>query len=250
MRGDTVDEGRRQGAHAAREARGGRRRLRRRHGDARARGRARSSPTRSRSCSTACGAKRGQLAAVVTTVQRAELIDRIWERDATVWTGADEAKWLGWLDEPSRMRERVPELLAFADDVADDDFDAIVLLGMGGSSLAPEVLRRTFGSEAFHVLDTTHPDAIRSARGDDRPRAHALHLRVEVGLDARDALAHRLLLGALRQARRVLRRHHRSGLRARADGGGARLPPRVLAASRRSAAATPRSRRSAWCPRR
>jgi glucose-6-phosphate isomerase len=95
-------------------------------------------------------------------VQRAELIDRIWERDATVWTGADEAKWLGWLDEPRRMHERVPELAAFADEVADDDLDAIVLLGMGGSSLAPEVLRRTFGGEAFHVLDTTHPDAIRA----------------------------------------------------------------------------------------
>jgi glucose-6-phosphate isomerase len=95
-------------------------------------------------------------------VQRADLIDRIWERDASVWTGSDEAKWLGWLDEPSRMRERVPELLAFADEVADGGFDAIVLLGMGGSSLAPEVLRRTFRGEAFHVLDTTHPGAIRT----------------------------------------------------------------------------------------
>jgi transaldolase/glucose-6-phosphate isomerase len=95
-------------------------------------------------------------------VQRAELIDRIWARDATVWTGADEAQWLGWLDEPARMREQVPEIVAFADEVADDELDAIVLLGMGGSSLAPEVLRRTFGGESFHVLDTTHPNAIRS----------------------------------------------------------------------------------------
>jgi glucose-6-phosphate isomerase len=95
-------------------------------------------------------------------VQRAELIDRIWARDATVWTGADEAQWLGWLDEPARMRERVPEIVAFADEVADDELDAVVLLGMGGSSLAPEVLRRTFGGESFHVLDTTHPNAIRS----------------------------------------------------------------------------------------
>src|SRR3954466_6459970 len=95
-------------------------------------------------------------------VQRAELIDRIWERDATVWTGADEAKWLGWLDEARRMHERVPQLVGFAEEVADDELDAIVLLGMGGSSLAPEVLRRTFGVESFHVLDTTHPEAIRS----------------------------------------------------------------------------------------
>jgi glucose-6-phosphate isomerase len=95
-------------------------------------------------------------------LQRAELIDRIWARDATVWTGADEAQWLGWLDEPARMREQVPEIVAFADEVADDQLDAIVLLGMGGSSLAPEVLRRTFRGESFHVLDTTHPNAIRS----------------------------------------------------------------------------------------
>jgi len=95
-------------------------------------------------------------------MERAELIDRIWQRDPTVWTGADEAKWLGWLDEPKRMRERVSELADFADGVADDALDAIVLLGMGGSSLAPEVLRRTFRSEAFHVLDTTHPAAIRA----------------------------------------------------------------------------------------
>jgi transaldolase / glucose-6-phosphate isomerase len=95
-------------------------------------------------------------------LKRAELIDRIWERDSTVWTGADEAKWLGWLDEPKRMRERVAEIVEFADQVADDGLDAIVLLGMGGSSLAPEVLRRTFRSEAFHVLDTTHPEAIRA----------------------------------------------------------------------------------------
>jgi transaldolase/glucose-6-phosphate isomerase len=95
-------------------------------------------------------------------VDRRELIDRIWERDPTVWTGADEAKWLGWLDEPSRMRERVGDLVEFADAVADEGLDAVVLLGMGGSSLGPEVLCQTFRTEAFHVLDTTHPSAIRA----------------------------------------------------------------------------------------
>jgi transaldolase / glucose-6-phosphate isomerase len=88
----------------------------------------------------------------------AELVERIWAHDPTVWTGADEAQWLGWLDEPLRMRERVDELLAFAAEV---DFDDVVLLGMGGSSLAPLVLARAFGAESFHVLDTTHPAAIR-----------------------------------------------------------------------------------------
>jgi len=93
----------------------------------------------------------------------AELLERIWERDPTVWTGHDEAHWLGWLDEPLRMRERVGELEAFAAR-ARGDADDVVLLGMGGSSLAPEVLRRAFAAERFHVLDTTHPGAIRRLR--------------------------------------------------------------------------------------
>ena len=93
-------------------------------------------------------------------IEPEELVERIWERDPTVWTGHDEAHWLGWLDEPLRMRERVSELAEFAAGVA-ADADDVVLLGMGGSSLAPEVLRRAFERDRFHVLDTTHPKAIR-----------------------------------------------------------------------------------------
>jgi glucose-6-phosphate isomerase len=90
----------------------------------------------------------------------ATLVERIWARDATVWTGKDEGSWLGWLDEPWRMREDLDLLLQLADSVV-DRIDAVVLLGMGGSSLAPEVIKRTFRQETFHVLDTTHPQAIR-----------------------------------------------------------------------------------------
>ncbi len=93
-------------------------------------------------------------------IEPGELVERIWERDPTVWTGSDEAQWLGWLDEPLRMRERIPEIHAFAHDLP-HEFDNFVLLGMGGSSLAPEVLRLAFGASRFHVLDTTHPQAIR-----------------------------------------------------------------------------------------
>jgi transaldolase/glucose-6-phosphate isomerase len=91
-----------------------------------------------------------------------QIVERIWERDASLWTGGDEASWLGWLDEPIRMLERVDELNELAATV---DFDAAVLLGMGGSSLAPEVMRRLFQVETFHVLDTTHPTAIRRLEG-------------------------------------------------------------------------------------
>ena len=91
-----------------------------------------------------------------------ELVERIWSRDATVWTGGDEDKWLGWLDEPKRMQERIGELEEFAGK-ARTEFTTFVLLGMGGSSLAPEVLKRTFGARDLHVLDTTHPAMIRHA---------------------------------------------------------------------------------------
>jgi transaldolase/glucose-6-phosphate isomerase len=93
------------------------------------------------------------------SVQPAELVERIWARDPTLWTGRDEDHWLGWLDEPLRMRERALELEELA--AATADYTDVVLLGMGGSSLAPEVLRRTFENERLHVLDTTHPAAIR-----------------------------------------------------------------------------------------
>jgi glucose-6-phosphate isomerase len=91
-----------------------------------------------------------------------ELVERIWARDATVWTDSGEAQWLGWLDEPKRMQERVGELREFAGQ-ARASFETFVLLGMGGSSLAPEVLKRTFGAKNLHVLDTTHPAMLRHA---------------------------------------------------------------------------------------
>ena len=95
------------------------------------------------------------------TTERRELVERIWSRDPTVWTAKDEGRWLGWLDEPARRREDVDLLLTLADGVQ-GQIDDVVLLGMGGSSLAPEVLRRAFGGDRLHVLDTTHPQAIRA----------------------------------------------------------------------------------------
>jgi hypothetical protein len=98
----------------------------------------------------------------VAVTSQQELVERIWARDATVWTDSDEDNWLGWLDEPKRMQERVGELQDFAG-AARARFDTFVLLGMGGSSLAPEVLKGTFGVKGLHVLDTTHPAMIRHA---------------------------------------------------------------------------------------
>jgi glucose-6-phosphate isomerase len=94
---------------------------------------------------------------------------RIWQRDATFWGGdaarqTSVANRLGWLDVASRMRERADDLRRFAAQVRDDGFKDAVVLGMGGSSLAPEVLRRSIGASegwpSLHVLDTTDPATI------------------------------------------------------------------------------------------
>ena len=94
----------------------------------------------------------------------ASIVERIWAYDASLWTDSGEDRWLGWLDVVTRARQHVGELNAFAETVTEQFHDA-VLLGMGGSSLAPEVLRRTFNVASFHVLDTTHPQAIRRLEG-------------------------------------------------------------------------------------
>ena len=86
--------------------------------------------------------------------------ERIWGHDASLWTDSGEDRWLGWLDVVTRVRPHLGELTAFAESTS-GRFRDCVLLGMGGSSLAPEVLRRTFEVETFHILDTTHPEAIR-----------------------------------------------------------------------------------------
>lgn len=93
---------------------------------------------------------------------------RIWQKDHTLW-GKDPteiANRLGWLTVTDQMLEQVPALEAFAREVKDAGYQDVVLLGMGGSSLGPEVLRRAFerreGYPRLHVLDSTVPDWIKS----------------------------------------------------------------------------------------
>lgn len=91
-----------------------------------------------------------------------EKIDRIWSKDATVWTGDDEAKWLGWLD---IVGEELADLDKYRDlqtDLATAGFTDILLMGMGGSSLCPEVLAMTFGKANFHILDSTVPAQVKA----------------------------------------------------------------------------------------
>jgi len=104
--------------------------------------------------------------AALDDLRAREAVRRLHARDHVLWQDdpTEVADRLGWLDCPESMRERVPELLAFADACRADGLERAVVLGMGGSSLFPEVLARTFGSrpDRLHlgVLDTTHPAAV------------------------------------------------------------------------------------------
>ncbi|AWM03080.1 bifunctional transaldolase/phosoglucose isomerase [Bradyrhizobium amphicarpaeae] len=91
-------------------------------------------------------------------------IRRLWQRDKSVWTGADEDKWLGWLD--SAAKADVADYEDYANRVKGQKFSDAVVLGMGGSSLGPEVLAETFGKKVgfpkLHVLDSTDPAQVRA----------------------------------------------------------------------------------------
>ena len=93
-------------------------------------------------------------------------MQRLWQGDATLWTGDDEAKWLGWLDIVESQIAHPIELRNLGKEVWSAGFRDILLLGMGGSSLCPEVLRMTFGKIAgypnLHVLDSTDPAQVKA----------------------------------------------------------------------------------------
>src|SRR5438093_983715 len=94
-------------------------------------------------------------------------VRRLWQRDASLWTGADESNWLGWLGITEDEITHSSDLQRVAEDVKKEGFSDILLLGMGGSSLAPEVLAMTFGKidgfPRLHVLDSTDPVQIRAS---------------------------------------------------------------------------------------
>ena len=106
---------------------------------------------------------------ILSGLDDADVIARIWRRDHTVWKNRDEeiSTRLGWLDGPDRAAESADGFESFAREVAADGLTGALLLGMGGSSLASEVLRDVFGTSAgrlkLSILDSTDPDAVRTA---------------------------------------------------------------------------------------
>jgi len=123
----------------------------------------------------ALGEATAEYEAAVERARTEEWVNRLFARDVSLWTsdprvGEGIADRLGWLDAPEHFTEQIAGLEGFGDAVVDEGFETAVVAGMGGSSLAPDVLYRTFGSQegylALRILDSTDPAYV-SATLDD-----------------------------------------------------------------------------------
>lgn len=93
-------------------------------------------------------------------------VRRLWGRDASLWTGKDEAQWLGWLGITNDQLAHIQRLTGVTELARSSGFSHVLLLGMGGSSLCPEVMKQTFGAISgfpeLHVLDSTDPAQVKA----------------------------------------------------------------------------------------
>ena len=109
------------------------------------------------------GAPRAAAEAHVPQLVSDKFASRLFDKDATLWGTSAEPEAsirLGWVDLAETSRPLVPEILKLRDEFAAEGVNRFVLAGMGGSSLAPEVITKTAGVE-LHVLDSTDPDQVR-----------------------------------------------------------------------------------------
>jgi transaldolase / glucose-6-phosphate isomerase len=108
----------------------------------------------------------GAVAASLEDWKKNNKVARLWQKDASLWTGTDESNWLGWLGITEEQLAHIDALKQIAADIKKARFKHALLLGMGGSSLCPEVMRMTFGKIKGHpelrVLDSTDPAQIRA----------------------------------------------------------------------------------------
>ena len=116
------------------------------------------------------GDLQAQVDAALQRADKEKFVERIWKKDATLWKSGDDhkkiiANALGWLRAPEAMQKELDDILTFAEQVR-GEFRDVVVLGMGGSSLCSEVLRRVYGRRdgypALSVLDSTVPEAVRA----------------------------------------------------------------------------------------
>ena len=108
--------------------------------------------------------------AAVADWQSNNKVDRFWKKDPGLWTRDGEEKWMGWIDIVERQQKDIGTFAEFGGDVESGDFSTVLLLGMGGSSLCPEVLAKTFGQQAgfpeMRIVDSTDPAQIMAVRNE------------------------------------------------------------------------------------
>jgi len=108
----------------------------------------------------------GEIRRVASDMEVGAVISRIWRKDATVWKEKDEeiSDRLGWLEAPEKTAGMLPGIDSFVNEVREAEYEHALLMGMGGSSLAPEVFSRVFGTQkgylTLDVLDSTDPEAV------------------------------------------------------------------------------------------
>ena len=124
------------------------------------------------------GADRERIDELVARGRDERWAERLFDHDTSLWTddpdvGANISERLGWLEAPAHFALQVPALEGFGDGIIEAGFDSAVVMGMGGSSLAPDVLRRTFGTTegylGLRILDSTDPEAVGAAIDDLDP---------------------------------------------------------------------------------
>jgi len=97
-------------------------------------------------------------------------IERFWQKDPTLWTSDGEEKWMGWLDIVERQQKDIGTFAALAGEIKSADFQTVLLIGMGGSSLCPEVLAKTFGRmpefPGLRIIDSTDPVQVWEVRNE------------------------------------------------------------------------------------
>ncbi|MEM7166638.1 MAG: bifunctional transaldolase/phosoglucose isomerase [Planctomycetota bacterium] len=112
------------------------------------------------------GAYQGAVDAQLEEWRSAGTVRSLWQRDTSIWSGADEDQWLGWLDGVRDQLAACAEFEALRAEIQEAGFQSVVLLGMGGSSLCPWVVRETFGQQTgapeLHVLDSIVPAQVQT----------------------------------------------------------------------------------------
>ncbi len=131
-------------------------------------------------------------------------VRRLWSRDASLWTGADEGQWLGWLTVVEEQREQAQMFQNLAEEIRAANFSHALLLGMGGSSLCPEVMKLTFGHIAgfpeILVLDSTDPAQVATFAGRIDPARTLFIVSSKSGTTLEPNIFHEYFYGLTKQA--------------------------------------------------